>query len=206
MSERDQPLSAVLSQLRAELRDGRHPPGEPLSISGLAARLGFSPTPVREALAHLAGEGLVAERRRHGYFAAPLDAEGLAERYRLHQLYVFAALEAPKPHRLAAFRDARPASGDPTEELFGEIVAAASDGTLADAHRRLGDQLAAARCAERRLWGNLETELLGLRRLLIEGDLGALKLACAAYHERRRDAASDLTVLIRAGNRTERMD
>lgn len=192
-------MTAVLPRLRAELREGRHAPGEALSISHLAQRLGFSPTPVREALAHLAGEGLVAERRGQGYFAPGLDAELLAERYDLHQLYLVAALQAPARALggLAAATMGLPA--DPTEFLFAELVAAAGDRALAEAHLRLTHQLAAARQAERRLWGDPTDELLGLRRGMTAGDRPGLLAACATYHQRRREAARDLTALVRAG-------
>ncbi|WP_419720802.1 GntR family transcriptional regulator, partial [Phenylobacterium aquaticum] len=52
MPHTEKPSAAVLLQLRTDLNDGVYPPGEPLSISGLSARIGVSPTPVREALAH----------------------------------------------------------------------------------------------------------------------------------------------------------
>lgn len=193
--------TAVLSHLRAELREGRHAPGEALSISLLAARLGFSPTPVREALAHLAGEGLVSERRGQGYFVAPLDAEALAGRYRLQQLYLGAALQAPA--RAWAVAPAAPLRlDDPpaaTEALFAAIVAVAGDHALTDAHRRLADRLAAARRAELRVLGDGRTELADLRARWMRGDRPALAAALAAYHQRRQAAAADLAALLQAG-------
>jgi len=197
MAHTEKPSTAVLIQLRTDLNNGVYPPGEPLSISALSARIGFSPTPVREALAHLAGEGLVAERRGQGYFAAPLDAERLVELYRLHQLYVSTALVAPKAPRLDPRGGER--ACDPTETFFAELVVAAGDATLADAHLRVVRQLAPARRAERRLWGNAEAELSALRRLWTSRTWGALEAACTAYHERRYEAAKDLTALVRAG-------
>src|SRR4051812_4163860 len=47
-------------------------PGSPLNIEGLARVLGVSPTPVREALARIESEGLVAREPRRGYTVAPL--------------------------------------------------------------------------------------------------------------------------------------
>jgi DNA-binding GntR family transcriptional regulator len=51
--------AAVLKQLREEIVSGRLPPGAPVKDAELAARLGVSITPVREAIAQLAVEGLV---------------------------------------------------------------------------------------------------------------------------------------------------
>ncbi|WP_106206426.1 GntR family transcriptional regulator [Kineococcus rhizosphaerae] len=55
-------------------------PGLPLRTQPLAARLGVSATPVREALARLEGSGLVVRSARRGYRAAPLlSPEELAQ-------------------------------------------------------------------------------------------------------------------------------
>jgi DNA-binding GntR family transcriptional regulator len=52
------------------------PPGAPLRPPDLAQRMGLSPTPVKDALARLAGEGLVEYRPGLGPFvAAPTVAE-----------------------------------------------------------------------------------------------------------------------------------
>ena len=57
----------ALNELRVRVRDGRAAPGTPLMVSDLAEELKLSPTPVREALAWLAGEG----RRWLGLTPAP---------------------------------------------------------------------------------------------------------------------------------------
>lgn len=199
MALSERPSAEVLLRLRAELRDGRHRPGEVLSISEVAQRLGLSPTPVREALAHLAGEGLVHERRGQGYFAAPMDAEGLAERYGLHQLYLVAALQSPA--RLVRLPlEASDADINPTEALFGAMIAASGNRALGQAHQRLSDQLAPARRAEAHLWGEQAEELARLQRLFSAQDRASLLGACELYHLRRRNAASDLVALMRGGS------
>ena len=62
MTEFEVPLTrreAVARQLRAEILSGGLPPGTLLKDAELAARLGMSITPVREAITQLAAEGLV---------------------------------------------------------------------------------------------------------------------------------------------------
>jgi DNA-binding GntR family transcriptional regulator len=51
--------AAVLKQLREEIVSGTMPAGTPVKDAELAARLGVSITPVREAIAQLAVEGLI---------------------------------------------------------------------------------------------------------------------------------------------------
>lgn len=47
-------------------------PGERINIDALSARLGVSPTPLREALARLESDGLVVKTPMRGYSATPL--------------------------------------------------------------------------------------------------------------------------------------
>ncbi|MFE4951940.1 GntR family transcriptional regulator [Leifsonia sp. NPDC056665] len=62
-------------------------PGSRASIDGIARRLGVSPTPVREALARLVSDGLVAKKALKGYTAAPLlDSDGLRELFEMRRL------------------------------------------------------------------------------------------------------------------------
>jgi DNA-binding GntR family transcriptional regulator len=63
--ERPEPLGdRVYATLRDYLRAGRIPAGQPLQEAALAAQLGVSRTPVREALARLASDGLVVAEGR----------------------------------------------------------------------------------------------------------------------------------------------
>ncbi|WP_316166901.1 MULTISPECIES: GntR family transcriptional regulator [unclassified Bradyrhizobium] len=50
-------------------------PGAQLSISKLSESLKVSPTPIREALAHLHGEGLVTWNPNRGYFVPEITAD-----------------------------------------------------------------------------------------------------------------------------------
>ncbi|HEX7944210.1 MAG TPA: GntR family transcriptional regulator, partial [Phenylobacterium sp.] len=88
------PFGAVLETLRQQIRRGDLPPGEPLIVMDLAQDLGVSATPVREALAYLAGEGLIDGRRGRvrGYATWRPSAADLTELYRLHQAQVVFAL------------------------------------------------------------------------------------------------------------------
>ncbi len=73
--ERAQPLGdRVYATLRDYLRAGRIATGQPLQEASLAAQLGVSRTPVREALARLASEGLVVADGRS--FTVPALGDG----------------------------------------------------------------------------------------------------------------------------------
>jgi DNA-binding GntR family transcriptional regulator len=88
----DGPRRSVLADeiyeiLKSKLMDNIVEPGARLSIDGLSRDLKVSPTPIREALARLESDGLVAKRAHHGYTAAPLiDKRAFDELFRMRLL------------------------------------------------------------------------------------------------------------------------
>ena len=94
--ERPEPLGdRVYATLRGYLRAGRIPTGQPLQEAALAAQLGVSRTPVREALARLASEGLVLAEGRS--FTVPALVVGDIE-----DIYALRFLLEPEALKLVA--------------------------------------------------------------------------------------------------------
>jgi DNA-binding GntR family transcriptional regulator len=198
----------VAQQLRTDLRDGVLAPGTPLVVLDLAKRLRVSPTPVREALSRLSGQGLVEEHRGRGFIAARRRAVDLIELHRLHDGLIATALEQ---------RSAKAADGGPilvdassaadgrsdeqlralTEALWRAIVGLCGNRALETAHGQLQDQLAVARLVERGVFRDLGGELAGLVRLFELKDYAGLKTAARRYHRRRCEAATALAHAIR---------
>jgi DNA-binding GntR family transcriptional regulator len=87
------------------------PPGAPFSEGELAADLGFSKTPVREALARLRQERLVEAMPRSGYRVAPVTIRGARDLF-----HVRAVLES-EAAALAAERGADLGTLDELERL-----------------------------------------------------------------------------------------
>jgi DNA-binding GntR family transcriptional regulator len=102
--ERHEPLGdRVYATLRDNLRAGRIPHGEPLQEAMVAAQLGVSRTPVREALARLASEGLVVAEGR-SFMVPSLTMGDIEDIYALRFLLEPEALRlvaASKPERRA---------------------------------------------------------------------------------------------------------
>jgi DNA-binding GntR family transcriptional regulator len=94
--ERPEPLGdRVYLTLRGYLRAGRIPTGQPLQEAALATQLGVSRTPVREALARMASEGLVVTEGRS--FTVPALTVGDIE-----DIYALRFLLEPEALRLVA--------------------------------------------------------------------------------------------------------
>lgn len=99
----------VAHAVRAGLITGELHPGEVYSAPELAAQLGVSVTPVREALLDLAKEGLVEPIRNKGYLVTELSDHDLDEIYRLRvMLEVPAAGELARTASPARVRELRP--------------------------------------------------------------------------------------------------
>jgi DNA-binding GntR family transcriptional regulator len=86
VQDKDSLVDRVSDTVRQSIIDGNLRPAEALSISDIAADLGVSHSPVREALQRLSGQGLVELRQARSAIVAPLDVDDLIEIYRLRKL------------------------------------------------------------------------------------------------------------------------
>jgi len=95
----------VYDALRTRITEGRFPPDAKFHEIGLAEELGVSRTPVREALAMLARDGLLEQGRR-GFQFPRMSAEDIAHiievRLRLEPFAVLNLVKRSTPERRAA--------------------------------------------------------------------------------------------------------
>jgi DNA-binding GntR family transcriptional regulator len=150
--------------LRRRLADGTYPPGLHLREEDLAAQLGVSRTPVREALRRLDAEGWLRVVPNQGAFTQYWSPRDIEEVFDLRAL-----LEAHAAERAAAAPDRR---GLAEMEAACEAAEAALPGgdlaaleTISDAnvrfHRALWEMSGQARC--RAILGNLAVLPMALR-------------------------------------------
>lgn len=99
--QRENLASAVAERIRQMIVEGQLAAGTRINEVHLAARLGLSRTPLREALAALAQEGAVCQVPRIGWFAQPLS---LSE---FEQIYPIRSFLDPEALRLAGLPDPR---------------------------------------------------------------------------------------------------
>lgn len=157
--------------------------GAPLVVTDVAGDLGLSPTPVREALARLAGEGVIEHRPGRGYFTPSPAVEDIAELYRLHRRLVLWALEIPAFGTVGP-RPLPEGSGG-LEQSFARLVDAAGDGLLSRTFRRTLLQLRPVRAMEERLFGPEGDWPTLLDDALRRGDLADARRVCEDYHQSR---------------------
>ncbi len=90
----------VFDLLMARIAGGGFAPEAPLGIDSLAAELGVSQTPVREALVQLESTGLVVRTALRGYrVAPPLSLAAMEELFDARRIIEVAAAERAMAHR-----------------------------------------------------------------------------------------------------------
>ncbi|GAA0898398.1 GntR family transcriptional regulator [Pseudonocardia zijingensis] len=98
-SEAAHPTASAFAttRLREAILNGELQPGDRLNQHQLAARLGLSHVPLREALQRLEFEGFIAINPRRGAFVVPLTASDAAEIFELRANLEAVALRASVP-------------------------------------------------------------------------------------------------------------
>lgn len=125
---------SIADTLRDEIARGHHPSGGRLpSEAALAARFGVNRHTVRQALAALAGDGLVRARRGAGVFVlgAPVDYP-LGRRVRFHKAIAVAGRMPGRQIDYVATRPADPAEAEALRLAPGETVHVAEGVSFVD--------------------------------------------------------------------------
>ncbi len=139
-------------ELKRRILDNELSPGENLLEQEIAAELGMSRTPAREAMMRLANEGLVEVKPRHGMRVLPISADDMKEIYLvLTSLESTAAAEVAKRGLTAEeFAALEKAVSDMDDALVSDDLSA-----WATADERF-HQLLLNYCANRRLMALVE--------------------------------------------------
>ncbi|MEJ2804140.1 GntR family transcriptional regulator [Comamonas sp. BIGb0124] len=84
----------VVERVRSEIVSGRTPAGTVYSVPSLAAALGMSTTPVREALLELCRNGLLTPMRNRGFRVQAMTLEELDNLFTMRELLERFAIES----------------------------------------------------------------------------------------------------------------
>jgi DNA-binding GntR family transcriptional regulator len=201
----------ALQSLRGDLRAGRHPPGARLTANDIAAHLALSPTPVREALSRLAGEGLLQDRRGQGYFVPRLQERDIIALFQLQRDLMLIACEGDlagsaglQAARVAGASGEISAIEAVSDEQLMRTIAAAASPALVRHLARLQDQLAPVRALETLVLGRAcEGEPGRLASALWSRNAERLRRELRAFFDHRIAAAPRLARLVEAGPNME---
>ena len=88
--------------MRKAIQNGVFAPGQMLRQEEVAAKLGVSRSPLREALPRLEAEGMVVLQPRRGYAVATLDVDAIREAFDLRSLLETELAQRSVSHRTEA--------------------------------------------------------------------------------------------------------
>lgn len=192
------PFGTALAALRARATQGRFGLGQALVIQDLAEELGLSITPVREALACLAGEGLLERRRGKGYVFPDLRAPDILDLYEIQFGFARVALALSAERALSLRRRAIQLEPDCCmDQVIEVLVANADNEALSDAYARLRSRMSFLPRAEAKVPDWTATDGQQSLRALAHGDLAEVESLLHAHHRRRSARANEVAEALR---------
>ncbi|MGD2130693.1 MAG: GntR family transcriptional regulator [Lysobacterales bacterium] len=198
----------VAQTLRRMIVDGSLPAGERINEVRIAARLGVSRTPLREALAALAAEGALLQQPRRGFFVRPLSRAELEQIYPIRQLLDPEAMRLTgipgqaRLARLSAGLDEIARAREPEEVLdrneawFRELYADCPNRELVELIWQYGRRTSRYEILLMRDPANARRSVQTKRRLLAALQEGDLSAACAQVREIMSFGAAPITAAL----------
>lgn len=196
------PYHQALSALAGFAGEGRFGSGMPLVITSLAQELGLSPTPVREALARLAGEGVIEHWPGRGYFAPSLAATDVVELYDYHQRLVLWAVDLPSVTLVDRAERPKGSIAERLEQVFACVTARSGNRVLIRAHRLAAARLRPVRLVEAAAAPLEPEDVARLEGLLETSDGLEFRSAMVRYHEDRILASVNIANAMRRSDQS----
>lgn len=195
-----EPYRHAVTDLRDRLRRGALRPGTRIVAKDVSEDLGLSPTPVREAMARLAGEGLLVERRGDGFFVRVPTGSYVAELYRMSLAMLLEAQQGerrPRPDLSLVLGEE--AQRDPVravERLFLAWAGESDGAAFGEFYGLVLNQLGPVRRIEARLLTDLLPEAQALVGLAEAPEDHLRRDALTQFHARRIPIAPALAQLL----------
>lgn len=191
------PYHMALSALSGFAGEGRFGAGMPLVVTTLARELGLSPTPVREALARLAGEGVIDHWPGRGYFAPGLAATDILELYDYHQRLVLWAIDAPVAAGARIADHGEASLVDRLERVFAGAAGRSGNRVLIRAQRLASARLRPVRVVETAVAPVTFDEVERLEDLSGKEEGTGFREAVIRYHQGRMEVVASISAAIR---------
>lgn len=187
--------------LLSELRSGTRKPGAAISVKDAAARFKVSPTPVREALERLVGEGVVAPcENRTGFMVPRIGVRGYTSLTETFCLLAKAAVVASAMPQAASpsMQTTDPHDAARTTELaFDAIFGSCPNSVVIWLATRLSTILAPYRAVEPDVLAGWEEELVHLHIALHHRE--GVGSTIRAYARRRQLSAPKIVERVEQG-------
>lgn len=191
-------VTKLIEEFRADLKGGRYPAEQNLSMQAISKRYGVSRPLARVAFKTMEGEGLL-EKRGDVYYVFHLSVNRLWQKYQLNRL-----ISKVAPQRFVALNPTATSlsifdkSGDlvsRTEQFFLLVAGLAGQHDFAIVMARNNALLHKMRLAKEKLIGERVQELEELVDRLSVLDLVAYERLIDVYHDLRLSKLADLVYL-----------
>lgn len=196
MKERD-PHQVALAALTEFAGEGRFGWGMPLVATTLAEELGLSPTPVREALARLAGEGVIEHRPGRGYFAPCPSSSDIVEFYELHRRLVHWAIDDLPATKISLDLLAEAPASNRLDLCCLGLVEATRNELLTRTYRRIRSQLRPIRAVEAVIAPLAADVAEDVEKSVLAGEKDGVRAQIDRYHDDRKSIAHEVFITMR---------
>ncbi len=168
-------------------------PGQRIDVAELCERYAISPTPMRNVLNRLVGEGIVEAHSHDGFYIPRLTETSLRDLLSWNEQLLLLAIDTidsatpppPLPERT-------PDIVAETEILFEGVAKLNSNGELTQAVRDVNDRMRAFRRLPDAGIVDSENELSAFRQEWTNGNLAGIRDWVAQYHSARQSALKQL--------------
>lgn len=204
----------VYQAIKARVIAYEFPQGERIYLESLAAHLGVSTTPVREAMNRLAAKDLVVKAPRKGFFAMVLSKDKVSGHYDLTRIILSHELQRLGEDAIERLSEYEPIAGvlnklnrrsltdagtlaRYTGDVFAAISSISGNCGAIQSIDAANDHLYYIRTIECRLISNVQKELIHICELLLSRNVSALIAGINHYHTRRMALLPTLIELAR---------
>lgn len=181
----------VYDALKARILANDFRPGERLDPSRLGGELHTSPTPIRDALHLLRGEGLVETRLSDGFHTVVIDAPALQDLYGWNAELLLLAIRAWSPGADPII-SAPAGYADATAMFFAEVGRRSRNAEHLRTIMSVNDRLHAVRLCEPAVLSDTDGEVAEMIAAFEQADRAALRRLITAFHRRRFRQAHEL--------------
>jgi DNA-binding GntR family transcriptional regulator len=212
---RDNLSDAVATRLRHLIVDGQLAAGDRINEVQLSQQLGVSRTPLREALARLAQEGMLRSVPRIGYFVRPLDIDEFEQLYDIRPLLDPEALRLAglpsreRMHRLQEINDLIAETPD-VDTIIGldddfhlQLIADCPNKVLIDLIRQIIRRTRRYEIALMRESRNVAVAIANHREIMASLRKGNLRGACAALRNNLQAGREPILAWLRSRETTK---
>ena len=179
----------LYTSIKADICSGLLLPGHRVDMARLGSRYGASPSPVRNVLNRLVGEGLLEIHPNEGFYRPVVTEQVVREQYAWNLSLLLMALDSAEGASAhASLPPLNTESEDVVleiEQVFTAVASISGSRKTLSEMKASNDQLRALRRQKSSRLFNRASEITAIKTAWTSNDLKALRQVIVTYHEQR---------------------